>query len=229
MLPGERFQLPESFPIAVRQRMIDAVDEVGIRGRGFAGLGESRANLCAHILRGREAGSVHIKDAGVGAGLGQLHHLGKGAAQLFLHALDDPQTHDVFQVADVPHAALVGKVGAAAFRAGDGLCQIDPQQAPCTGGEERCIALLHGDALHGAGGVVGGAQHHLGLPAHLGGDLRLQRTQHRAGCGQRREHGFRQAQRREDLRVVFSDLGVDKAGGGGVGVLTGLDAAEFPE
>ena len=191
MLPGERFQLPESFPIAVRQRMIDTVDEVGIRGRGFAGLGKGGSDLCAHILRGREVGCVYIKNAGVGAGLGQLHHLGKGDAQLFLHALDDPQTHDVFQVADVPHAALVGKVGAAAFRAGDGLCQIDPQQAPCTGGEERCIALLHGDALHGAGGVVGGAQHYLGLPTHLGGNVGQQGPQHRAGCSQLWEHCFR--------------------------------------
>ena len=47
VLPGEGFQLPEGFPVAVRQRVVDAVDEVGIRGRGFAGLGESRANLCA--------------------------------------------------------------------------------------------------------------------------------------------------------------------------------------
>ena len=41
MLLGKRFQLPESLPIAVRQRMIDTVDEVGIRGRGFAGLGKT--------------------------------------------------------------------------------------------------------------------------------------------------------------------------------------------
>ena len=109
VLPGEGFQLPEGFPVAVRQRMVDAVDEVRIRGRGFAGLGKSRLDLRAHILRGREAGGVHIKNAGVGASLCQLHHLGKGDAQLLLHTLDDPQTHDVFQVADVPHAALVGK------------------------------------------------------------------------------------------------------------------------
>ena len=171
VLPGEGFQLPEGFPVAVCQRMIDAVDEVGIRGRGFSGLGKGGSDLCTHILRGREPGCVHIKNAGVGAGFCQLHHLGKGDAQLFLHTLDDPQSHDVFQVADVPHAALIGKVGAAALRAGDGRYQLDPQQAPCTGGKERRIPLFHGDALHRAGGVVGGAQHHLGLPAHLGGDV----------------------------------------------------------
>ena len=171
--------------------MIDTVDKVGIRGRGFAGLGESRANLCAHILRGREAGSVHIKNAGIGAGLGQFHHFCKGDAQLFLHALDDPQPHDVFQVADVPHAALVGEVCLAAIRAGDGLCQLDPQQTPCAGGQKRRVALLHGNALHGAGGVVGSAQHHLGLSAYFGGNVRFQRTQHRAGCGQLGKHRFR--------------------------------------
>ena len=195
MLAGEGFQLPECFPVAVRQRMIDTVDKVGIRGRGFAGLGKGGSDLRAHVLRGREPGCVHIKNAGVGAGLGQLHHLGKGDAQLFLHTLDDPQTHDIFQVADVAHAALVGKVCAAAFRVGDGLCQLDPQQTPCTGGQKRRIALLHGDALHGAGGVVGGAQHHLGLPAHLGGNVRLQRAQHRTGSRQLGEHRFRQAKR----------------------------------
>ncbi len=128
VLAGEGFQLPECFPVAVRQRMIDTVDKVGIRGRGFAGLGKGGSDLRAHVLRGREPGCVHIKNAGVGAGLGQLHHLGKGDAQLFLHTLDDPQTHDVFQVADVAHAALVGKVCAAAFRVGDGLCQLDPSR-----------------------------------------------------------------------------------------------------
>ena len=209
--------------------MIDAVDKVGIRGRGFAGLGKGGSDLCAHILRGGEAGRIHIKNAGVGAGLGQLHHLGKGDAQLFLHTLDDPQTHDVFQVADVSHAALVGKVCAAALRAGDGLSQLDPQQTPCTGGKERRIPLFHGDALHRAGGVVGGAQHYLGLPAHLGGNVGQQRTQNRAGCGQLGEHRFRQAQRLQDLRVVLPGLGVYEPGGGGVGVLPRLYAAQLPQ
>ena len=45
---------------------------------------------------GSVAGCVYIKNAGVGAGLGQFHHFCKGDAQLLLHALDDPQTHDVF-------------------------------------------------------------------------------------------------------------------------------------
>ena len=146
-----------------------------------------------------------------------------------MHTLDDPQTHDVFQVADVPHAALVGKVGAAAFRAGDGLCQLDPQQTPCAGGEKRRIPLLHGDALHRAGGVVGGAQHYLGLPAHLGGNVGQQRTQNRAGCGELREHRLRQAQSFENLRVVFFGLSVHESGGGGVGVLPCLYAAELPQ
>ena len=148
---------------------------------------------------------------------------------MFLHTLDDPQTHDVFQVADVPHATLVGKVGAAAFRAGDGLCQLDPQQAPCTGGEKRRIPLLHGNALHGAGGVVGGAQHYLGLPTQLGGNVRLQRAQHRTGCGELREHRLRQAQSFENLRVVLFGLSVYESGGGGVGVLPCLYAAELPQ
>ena len=146
-----------------------------------------------------------------------------------MHTLDDPQTHDVFQVADVAHAALVGKVCAAAFRVGDGLCQLDPQQAPCTGGQKRRIPLFHGDALHRAGGVVGGAQHYLGLPAHLGGNVRLQRAQHRTGCGELREHCLRQAQSFENLRVVLPGLGVHKAGGGGVGVLPRLYAAQLPQ
>ena len=209
--------------------MVDAVDKVGIRGRGFAGLGKGGSDLCAHVLRRGETGCVYIKNAGIGAGLGQLHHLGKGDAQLFLHTLDDPQTHDVFQVADVPHATLVGKVCTAALRAGDGFCQLDPQQTPCAGREERRIPLLHGNALHGAGGVVGGAQHHLGLPAHLGGNVGRQRPQHRAGCGQLGEHRLRQAQSFENLRVVLFGLGVHKAGGGGIGVLAGFHAAQLPQ
>ena len=40
---------------------------------------------------------------------------------------------------------------------------------------------------------MGGAQHHLGLPTHLGGNIRFQLSQHRAGCGQLGEQGFRQA------------------------------------
>lgn len=83
VLPGHSLHLTIGFPVAVRQRMIDTVDKVGIRGRGFTDLGKGGSDLRAHILRGREAGSVHIKNAGVGAGLGQLHHLGKGDAQLF--------------------------------------------------------------------------------------------------------------------------------------------------
>ena len=229
VLPGDGFHLTVGFAVAVRQRMIDAVDEVSVRGRRCTGLSKGSSDFRAHILRSRETRIVHIKNAGVGAGLCQLHHFRKGDAQLLLHALDDPQAHDVFQIADVAHAAFICEICFAAFWSGDRLCQFDTQQAPGAGRKERCLPLLHRDALHRAGSVVGGTQHHVGLPAHLGGDLRLQRTQHRAGCGQRREHGFRQAQRREDLRVVFSDLGVDKAGGGGVGVLTGLDAAEFPE
>ena len=90
VLPGHSLHLTVGFAVAVRQRVVDAVDEVGIRGRGFAGLGKGGSDLCAHILRGREAGCVHIKNAGVGAGLGQFHHFCKGDAQLFLHALDDP-------------------------------------------------------------------------------------------------------------------------------------------
>ena len=148
---------------------------------------------------------------------------------MFLHALDDPQTHDIFQVADVPHASLVGKVGTAAFRAGDGLCQLDPQQAPCAGGEERRIPLFHGNALHGTGGVVGGAQHHLGLPTYLGGDVCFQRPQHRAGSGELGEHRLRQAQSLQYFRVVLLGLGVHKPSGGGVGVLPRLHAAQLPQ
>ena len=76
---------------------------------------------------------------------------------------------------------------------------------------------------------MGGAQHHLGLPAHLGGNVGHQRPQHRAGCGQFGEHRLRQAQRLQDLRVVFPGLGIHKAGGGGVGVLPRLYAAELPQ
>ena len=76
---------------------------------------------------------------------------------------------------------------------------------------------------------MGGAQHYLGLPAHLGGNVGQQRTQNRAGCGQLGEHRFRQAQRLQDLRVVLPGLGVYEPGGGGVGVLPCLYAAELPQ
>ena len=165
VLAGDFLHLTIGFAIAVGQRVIDAVDEVCIRSRSVTRFSKSGANLCAHVLRRGETGFVHIKNAGVGAGLGQFHHLCKGDAQLLLHTLDDPQAHDVFQVADVPHTALIGEVGFAAFRRSNGACQLDTQQAPCAGGQERCIALLHRDALHGTGRVVGSAQHHIGPPA----------------------------------------------------------------
>ena len=76
---------------------------------------------------------------------------------------------------------------------------------------------------------MGGAQHHLGLPAHLGGNVRLQRAQHRTGCGELREHRLRQAQSFENLRVVLPGLGVYEPGGGSVGVLPRLYAAELPQ
>ena len=76
---------------------------------------------------------------------------------------------------------------------------------------------------------MGGAQHHLGLPAHLGGNVRLQRAQHRTGCGELREHRLRQAQSFENLRVVLPGLGVHESGGGGVGVLPCLYAAQLPQ
>ena len=76
---------------------------------------------------------------------------------------------------------------------------------------------------------MGGAQRYLGLPAHLGGNVRLQRAQHCTGSGELREHRLRQAQSFENLRVVFPGLGVHKAGGGGVGVLPRFHAAELPQ
>jgi len=76
---------------------------------------------------------------------------------------------------------------------------------------------------------VGSAQHHIGLSARLGGNVRFQRSQHRAGSGQLREHGFRQTQCFENFRVILLGLCVDKAGGGSIGVLAGLHAAELPE
>ena len=76
---------------------------------------------------------------------------------------------------------------------------------------------------------MGGAQHHLGLPAHLGGNVGHQRSQHRAGCGELGEHRLRQPQSLQNFRVVFLGLGVHKPGGGGVGVLPRLHAAELPQ
>ena len=76
---------------------------------------------------------------------------------------------------------------------------------------------------------MGGAQHHLGLPAHLGGNVRLQRTQHRTGSRQLGEHRFRQAKRLQNFRVIFPGLSIHKAGGGGIGVLAGFHAAQFPQ
>ena len=76
---------------------------------------------------------------------------------------------------------------------------------------------------------MGGAQHHLGLPAHLGGNVRLQRAQHRTGSRQLGEHRLRQAQSFENLRVVLFGLSVHESGGGGVGVLPCLYAAELPQ
>ena len=76
---------------------------------------------------------------------------------------------------------------------------------------------------------MGSAQHHLGLSAHLGGDVRFQCSQYRAGCGQLGKHGFRQTQSLQDFRVVLSGQGIHKAGGGGIGVLPRLHAAEPPQ
>ena len=82
---------------------------------------------------------------------------------------------------------------------------------------------------NGAGGVVGGAQNYLGLPTHLGGNVGQQGPQYRARCGQLWEHRLRQPQSLQNFRVVFFGLGVHKAGGGGVGVLPRLYAAELPQ
>ena len=76
---------------------------------------------------------------------------------------------------------------------------------------------------------MGGAQHHLGLPAHLGSDVGQQGPQHRAGCGELREHRLWQAQSLQYFRVVLLGLGVHKPGGGGVGVLPRLHAAQLPQ
>ena len=76
---------------------------------------------------------------------------------------------------------------------------------------------------------MGGAQHHRGLPAHLGGNVRLQPAQHRAGNGQLREYALRQTERMQDLRVILPGLRIDKTGGSCVGVLARLHAAQSPE
>ena len=76
---------------------------------------------------------------------------------------------------------------------------------------------------------MGGAQHYLGLPTHLGGNVGQQGSQHRTGCGELREHRLRQAQSFENLRVVLFGLSVHESGGGGVGVLPCLYAAELPQ
>ena len=50
---GHGFHLAIGFAVAVRQRVVDAVDEVGIRGRGFTGLGKS-GSISARMSCGAE-------------------------------------------------------------------------------------------------------------------------------------------------------------------------------
>ena len=144
---------------------------------------------------------------------------------MLLDALHNPQAHDVLQIADVPHAALVREVARHAFGGRNRGGNLRTEQRPCAGGEERGV-LRHRDALDGAGGVVRRAEDDTGLSADFAGDVWRQLPKHRARLRQAREKARRQGQGTQNLRVVLLRRGADQPGRGRVCVLARLHAAK---
>src|SRR5699024_294651 len=144
------------------------------------------------------------------------------------HALDHPQTHDVFEVpVGAAVAALVGKVGGAAFGRRDGGAVFDAQQTPGAAGKRDGIFVPRGHRQVSRAGVVGGGQDHRAAKAALGLHGGRQAAQHAARHADGLEDAPRQAQFGDEFVVPVAAGGPHQRGGGGVGVLVGGDAGQL--
>ena len=151
-----------------------------------------------------------------------VHHVGD-AVQLAANGLDHPQPHDILQeaIAEVV-ATLVGKVFAEGRLGADGAAVLHAEQAPRTRGEEHRRQIAGGHGQIGAACVMGGRQHHARVVADGAGDLGAHGPQARAGVGDVAEQPARNVEGLHDRLVPCASLRIQKAGGGGIGVLDGL-------
>ena len=235
---GQALQFFDRAAVIAGQRVVDGLHELaGGLGAGVPGFGAGGFDLLDHAAGREEAVIPGKDDAGEICGLLRGgDQFGEGwtravrglPAQFPPHALDHPQPHDVLEVAGGPAvAALVGKVGGGAGRAGDGDGVLHPQQAPGAAGKADRVFVPGGHGQKGGAGVVGGGQQHgtveTGCLPDRGGKVAEDLPRH----ADRLEDAPRQTQPGDEFIVPVPAFGPHQRGGGSVGVFVGGHAGQL--